>query len=66
MRALAALCVRRPVFTWVLILSTVVLGLSALSAMPIERFPDVEVPFVMVTVPAPPASNVSLVPGPVV
>lgn len=57
MRALAALCVRRPVFTWVLILSTVVLGLSALSAMPIERFPDVEVPFVMVTVPAPGMSS---------
>ena len=53
MRALAALCVRRPVFTWVLILSTVVLGLSALGKMPIERFPNIEFAFVSVTVPAP-------------
>ncbi|MET0285445.1 MAG: efflux RND transporter permease subunit [Polyangiales bacterium] len=57
MRALAELCVRRPVFTWVLILSTVVLGFSALTRMPIERLPNVEVPFVTVTVPAPGMSS---------
>jgi HAE1 family hydrophobic/amphiphilic exporter-1 len=56
-RALAALCVRRPVFTWVLILSTVVLGFSALTRMPIERLPNVEVPFVTVTLPAPGMSS---------
>jgi HAE1 family hydrophobic/amphiphilic exporter-1 len=53
MRALAALCVRRPVFTWVLVLSTVVLGLSALGKMPVERFPNVEFPFVAVIIQAP-------------
>jgi HAE1 family hydrophobic/amphiphilic exporter-1 len=53
MRALAALCIRRPVFTWVLILSTVVLGLSALGKMPIERFPNIEFAFVSVVIPAP-------------
>jgi hydrophobic/amphiphilic exporter-1 (mainly G- bacteria), HAE1 family len=56
-RALAALCVRRPVFTWVLVLSVVVLGLNALTKMPIERLPDVEVPFVAVTIPAPGMSS---------
>ncbi len=53
MRALAALCVRRPVFTWVLVLSTVVLGLSALGKMPVERFPNIEFPFVAVIIQAP-------------
>ena len=53
MRALAALCVRRPVFTWVLALAMVVLGLNALGKMPVERFPNVDFPFVAVTVPAP-------------
>ncbi len=53
MRALAALCIRRPVFTWVLMLSTVVLGLSALGKMPIERFPNIEFAFVSVVIPAP-------------
>jgi HAE1 family hydrophobic/amphiphilic exporter-1 len=57
LRALAELCVRRPVFTWVLILSTVVLGISALTRMPIERLPNVEVPYVTVTVPAPGMSS---------
>ncbi|MBX3200480.1 MAG: efflux RND transporter permease subunit [Labilithrix sp.] len=53
MRALAALCIRRPVFTWVLVAAMVVLGLSALGKMPVERFPNVDFPFVSVTVPAP-------------
>ncbi len=57
MRTLAALCVRRPVFTWVLILSTFVLGFNALTKMPIERYPSVEVPYVTVTVPAPGMSS---------
>ncbi|HEX6242375.1 MAG TPA: efflux RND transporter permease subunit [Polyangiales bacterium] len=53
MRALAELCIRRPVFTWVLVMSMVVLGLSALGKMPIERYPNIEVPFVSVVVAAP-------------
>ena len=53
MRALAALCIRRPVFTWVLVAAMVVLGLNALGKMPVERFPNVDFAFVAVTVPAP-------------
>ncbi|WP_434418070.1 efflux RND transporter permease subunit [Nannocystis pusilla] len=53
MRGIAALCVRRPVFTWVLVLVGVVLGLVGLGKMPIERFPNMNVPFVTVTVLAP-------------
>ena len=57
MKALTDLCIRRPVFTWVLMLSMVVLGVSALGKMPVERFPNVEFPFVAVTVPAPGMSS---------
>jgi len=41
------------VFTWVLVAAMVVLGLNALGKMPVERFPNVDFPFVSVTVPAP-------------
>jgi hydrophobic/amphiphilic exporter-1 (mainly G- bacteria), HAE1 family len=60
MRALVALCIRRPVFTWVLVLSTVVLGLDALRKMPIERFPNIEFPFVQVMIAAPGMSAVQV------
>ena len=53
MRALAALCVRRPVFTWVLALGAIVLGLHGLGAMPVERFPNVDFAFVAVSIQAP-------------
>ncbi|AKV00361.1 RND multidrug efflux transporter [Labilithrix luteola] len=53
MRALAALCIRRPVFTWVLVLACVVLGFAGLRKMPIERFPNVDFAFVSVSVAAP-------------
>jgi HAE1 family hydrophobic/amphiphilic exporter-1 len=51
------LFIARPVFTWVLVLSVVVLGLNGLTKMPIERFPSVEFGFVSVTVAAPGLSS---------
>ena len=53
MSTLVALCIRRPVFTWVLVLTFVVLGLNGLGKMPVERFPNIEVGFVSVTIAAP-------------
>jgi HAE1 family hydrophobic/amphiphilic exporter-1 len=53
MRALVELCVRRPVFTWVLALSVVVLGVAGFVKMPVERFPNIEFAFVAVSVAAP-------------
>src|ERR1700712_4218636 len=53
MRTLVELCVRRPVFTWVLALSVVVLGVAGFVKMPIERFPNIELAFVAVSVAAP-------------
>lgn len=48
-----AVFVRRPVFTWVLVLVCVVLGIDGLGKMPVERFPNIDFPFVSVTVAAP-------------
>ncbi|WP_394839188.1 efflux RND transporter permease subunit [Pendulispora rubella] len=44
-----AVFVRRPVFTWVLALVTVVLGLAALQGLGLERYPNVDVPWISVT-----------------
>jgi HAE1 family hydrophobic/amphiphilic exporter-1 len=48
-----ALFVRRPVFTWVLVLVVIVLGLAGLRGLPLERLPDVAPPYVSVTTIAP-------------
>ena len=53
MKSVLALFVRRPVFTWVLVLATVVLGINGLLKMPVERFPNVEFGFVSITISAP-------------
>ncbi|WP_299009558.1 efflux RND transporter permease subunit [uncultured Caulobacter sp.] len=53
MRALVELFLRRPVFTWVLVLGVVVLGLTGLAKMPIERFPNIDIAYVSVTIQAP-------------
>jgi hydrophobic/amphiphilic exporter-1 (mainly G- bacteria), HAE1 family len=53
MKTLVGLCVRRPVFTWVIALSMIVLGAAGFVKMPVERFPNIEFAFVMVTVAAP-------------
>ena len=49
MQALAALCVRRPVFASVLILSLVVVGLFALTQLGVDLMPNVDIPTITVT-----------------
>ncbi|MCU0618416.1 MAG: efflux RND transporter permease subunit [Gemmatimonadaceae bacterium] len=53
MRSVIALFVRRPVFTWVLALAAVVAGLASLGGLPLERYPNVDIPAVTVTTFAP-------------
>ena len=56
MQWLAAVCVRRPVFTWVLILALVVVGAASIRGLPVDRFPNVDFPVVLVTTVLPGAS----------
>jgi hydrophobic/amphiphilic exporter-1 (mainly G- bacteria), HAE1 family len=48
MRGLAELCIRRPVFATVLILSLVVVGLFAYFSLGVDRFPKVDFPAVSI------------------
>jgi hydrophobic/amphiphilic exporter-1 (mainly G- bacteria), HAE1 family len=56
MQWLAAICVRRPVFTWVLILGLVVVGYTSLRSLGVDRFPKIDFPVVVVTTELPGAS----------
>lgn len=56
MQWLAEICVRRPVFTWVLMLSLVVFGLASLRGLGVDRFPKIDFPAVVVTTVLPGAS----------
>ncbi|MCU0241153.1 MAG: efflux RND transporter permease subunit [Vicinamibacteria bacterium] len=49
MHKLAELCVRRPVFASVLILSLVVIGLFAYMGLPVDRFPNIDFPIVTIS-----------------
>ena len=49
MHKLAELCVRRPVFASVLVLSLVVLGLFSYLQLGVDRFPNIDFPFVTIT-----------------
>jgi len=49
MKALAALCIRRPVFATVLILALVVIGVVAYFTLGVDRFPKVDFPTITVT-----------------
>jgi hydrophobic/amphiphilic exporter-1 (mainly G- bacteria), HAE1 family len=49
MQKLAELCVRRPVFATMLILTLVVLGIFSYQRLEVERFPRVEFPSIIVT-----------------
>lgn len=49
MQWLARVCVRRPVFTWVLTLSLVVVGASSVGGLGLDRFPKIDFPAVIVT-----------------
>src|SRR5918995_2162818 len=43
------ICIRRPVFTTMLVLGPVVLGLASYGRLGVELFPNVDVPVVVVT-----------------
>jgi HAE1 family hydrophobic/amphiphilic exporter-1 len=49
MQWLAELCVKRPVFAWVLILSLTVVGAFAFTRLGVDRFPNVDIPSVAIT-----------------
>jgi HAE1 family hydrophobic/amphiphilic exporter-1 len=49
MQWLAEICVRRPVFAWVLVLSLTVVGLYAFGQLGVDRFPNVDIPSVVVS-----------------
>jgi HAE1 family hydrophobic/amphiphilic exporter-1 len=48
MQKLAEICIRRPVFAAMMILALVVIGASSYSRLGVDRFPQVDVPTVMV------------------
>src|SRR3954463_8720631 len=56
MHTLAQLCVRRPVFATMLILSLVVVGIFSYFSLGVDLFPKVDIPTVVVTVVNPGAS----------
>src|SRR6266446_10852515 len=49
MQWLAALCVRRPIFATVLILSLTVIGIFSFTRLGVDRYPKVDIPTVLVT-----------------
>ena len=49
MHQFAALCVRRPVFASVLILSLVVVGIFSYGSLGVDRFPDVDLPTLVIS-----------------
>ena len=49
MQWLAALCVKRPVFASVLILSLTVIGVFSFSRLGVDRFPKIDFPTITVT-----------------
>ncbi len=56
MQWLAAVCVRRPVFTWVLVLTLIVVGGASALGLGVDRFPNIDFPVVVVTTQLPGAS----------
>ena len=56
MHALAQLCVRRPVFATMLVLSLVVVGIFSYFSLGVDLFPKIDIPTVSVTVSNPGAS----------
>ncbi|MCA9704550.1 MAG: efflux RND transporter permease subunit [Myxococcales bacterium] len=56
MQWLARICVRYPVFTWVLILSLGVFGIASIGGLGVDRFPKIDFPAIVVTTVLPGAS----------
>jgi len=49
MQWLARICVARPVFTWVLILVVLVVGVVSFGSIGVDKYPNVDVPSVVIT-----------------
>ncbi len=49
MQWLAKICVERPVFTWVLVLTLVVFGIAGASGLGVDRFPKIDFPAITIT-----------------
>jgi HAE1 family hydrophobic/amphiphilic exporter-1 len=49
MQWLALLCIRQPVFTWVLMLTIVVFGAVGYGSLGVDFFPNIDIPIVLVT-----------------
>jgi hydrophobic/amphiphilic exporter-1 (mainly G- bacteria), HAE1 family len=56
MQWLARICVRYPVFTWVLVLSLSVFGIASIGGLGVDRFPKIDFPAIVVTTVLPGAS----------
>ncbi len=56
MQWLARVCVRYPVFTWVLVLSLGVFGIASMQGLGVDRFPKIDFPAIVVTTVLPGAS----------
>jgi HAE1 family hydrophobic/amphiphilic exporter-1 len=56
MEWLARVCVRYPVFTWVLVLSLGVFGIASMQGLGVDRFPKIDFPAIVVTTTLPGAS----------
>src|SRR5512135_2597288 len=56
MQKLAEICIRRPVFATMIVLSLVVLGVAGYLNLDVDRFPTVDLPTVRVSVRLPGAS----------
>lgn len=56
MQWLARVSIGRPVFTWVISLTLLVLGLASMGSLPVDRFPNIDMPFVTVFTTYPGAS----------
>jgi hydrophobe/amphiphile efflux-1 (HAE1) family protein len=49
MQWLASICIRHPVFTWVLMLAIVVIGVVGYGSLGLDQFPKIDFPTVLVT-----------------
>src|SRR5260221_1593006 len=49
MQWLASLCIKQPVFTWVLMLTILVVGGVGYASLGVDQFPKIDIPVVLVT-----------------
>src|ERR1700749_5153473 len=49
MQWLAALCIKHPVLTWVLVMAVAVVGIVGYESLGLDQFPKVDIPTVLVT-----------------